>query len=49
MSTGALASATGLKRIVAYRHLADLEACGLFHSVMGQVSGRAARLWWRKS
>ena len=49
MSTSELATATGLKRIVAYRHLADLEACGLVHSVMGQVSGRAARLWWRKS
>ena len=48
-STSALARATGLKRIAAYRLLADLEARGWIQSVMGQVSGRAARLWWRKS
>ena len=49
MSTSALARATSLQRIAAYRHLADTEARGLVHSVMGQVSGHAARLWWRKS
>ena len=49
MSTSSLASATGLKRIAAYRHIADLQARGWIHSLMGQVSGRAARLWWRKS
>ena len=49
MSTSALASTTGFKRIVAYRLLADLEARAWIQSVMGQVSGRAARLWWRKS
>ena len=49
MSTSALARVTGLKRIAAYRLLADLEARGWIQSVMGQVSGRAARLWWRKS
>ena len=49
MSTSALARATGLQRITAYRLLADLEARGWIQSVMGQVSGRAARLWWRKS
>ena len=48
-STSALARATGLKRIAAYRHLADLEARGWIQSLMGQVSGRAARMWWRKS
>ena len=48
MSTSALATATGLKRIAAYRLLADMEARGWTHSLMGQVSGRAARLWWRK-
>ena len=49
ISTSALARATGLKRIAAYLHVADMEASGLVHSVMGQVSGHAARLWWRKS
>ena len=49
MSTSALARATGLKRIAAYRHLADMEARAWIQSVMGQVNGRAARLWWRKS
>ena len=49
MSTSAWAGATGLKRIGAYRLLADLEARAWIQSVMGQVSGRAARLWWRKS
>ena len=49
MSTSASARATGLKRIAAYRLLADLEARAWIQSVMGQVSGRAARLWWRKS
>ena len=49
MSTSTLATAAGLKRIAAYRLLADLEARGWIQSVMGQVSGRAARLWWRKS
>ena len=49
MSTSALARATGLKRIAAYRLLADMEACSWIQSVMGQVSGRAARLWWRES
>ena len=49
MSTSALARATGLKRIAAYRLLADMEACSWIQSLMGQVSGRAARLWWRKS
>ena len=50
-STSALARATGLKRIAAYRHLADMEARGGIHSLMvlGQVNRRAARLWWRKS
>ena len=48
-STNLLARATGLKRIAAYRLLADMEVCGWLQSVMGQVSGRAARLWWRKS
>ena len=49
MSTSALARATGLKHIAAYRLLADLEARSWIQSVMGQVSGRAARLWWRES
>ena len=49
ISTSALARATGLQRIAAYRLLADLEARGWIQSVMGQVSGRAARLWWRES
>ena len=49
MSTSALIRATGLKRIAAYRHLADMEARDWIHSLMGQVSGRAARLWWRES
>ena len=49
MSTSALARATGFKRLVTYRLLADLEARAWIQSVMGQVSGRAARLWWRKS
>ena len=49
MSTSALARATGLKRIAAYRHLAVMEARAWIQSVMGQVSGRATRLWWRKS
>ena len=49
MSTSALARATGLKRIAAYRLLADMEARAWIQSVMGQVNGRAARLWWRKS
>ncbi len=49
MSTSALATATGLKRIAAYRLLADMEARAWIQSVMGQVNGRAARLWWRKS
>ena len=48
-STSALARATGVKRIAAYRLLADMEACGWLQSLMGQVSGHAARLWWRKS
>ena len=39
MSTSALARATGLKRIAAYRHLADMEARAWIQSVMGQVSG----------
>ena len=49
MSTSALATATGLKRIAAYRLLADMEARGGIHSLMGQANRRAARLWWRKS
>ena len=49
MSTSAWAGATGLKRIAAYRHLADMEARDWIHSLMVQVSGRAARLWWRES
>ena len=49
MSTSALARATGLQRIAAYRHLADTEARSLVHSLMGQLSDSAARLWWRKS
>ena len=49
MSTSALARATGLKCIAAYGLLADLEARAWIQSVMGQMSGRAARLWWRKS
>ena len=48
-STSTLAGATGLKRIAAYRLLADMEARSWIKSVMGQVSGRAARLWWRES
>ena len=48
-STTALATATGLSRIVAYRLLADLEDCGSIHSVMERVNGRAMRLWWRGS
>ena len=48
-SASALARGTGLKRIAAYRLLADMEACSWLLSLMGQVSGRAARLWWRKS
>ena len=49
MSTSALARATGLKHIAVYRLLADMEARGWIHSVMGQLNGRTARLWWRKS
>ena len=49
MSTSALARAAALKRIAAYRHFADMEARGWIQSVIRQVSGRAARLWWRKS
>ena len=48
-STTALATATGLTRIVAWRLLADLEACGSIRSAMGRVNGRAVRLWWRGS
>ena len=47
-STAALATATGLSRIVAYRLLADLEVCGSIQSAMGRVNGRAVRLWWRQ-
>ena len=47
-STTALAAATGLSRIVAYRLLADLEVCGSIQSAMGRVNGRAVRLWWRQ-
>ena len=49
MSTSALARVTGLQRIAANRHLADMEACAWIQSVMGQVTGRAARLRWRES
>ena len=49
MSTSALARAAGLKRIVAYRLLAEMEARAWIQNVIGQVGGRAARLWWRKS
>ena len=49
MSTSTLATATALKRIAAYRHLADMEARAWIQSVMGQMSGRAARLCWRES
>ena len=49
MSTSALPRAAGRKRIAAYRLLADMEARGWIQSLMRQVSGRAARLWWRKS
>ena len=48
-STNVLARGTGLKRIATYRHLVDTEARGWIQSVKGQMSGRAARLWWRKS
>ena len=48
-ATTALAAATGLSRIVAYRLLADLEACGSIHSAMERVNERATRLWWRGS
>ena len=47
-STTALAAATGLSRIVAYRLLADLEVGGSIQSAMGRVNGRAERLWWRQ-
>ena len=49
MSTSALARAAGLRRIVAYRLLADMETRDWSQSVMGQVGGRAARLCRRKS
>ena len=49
MSAKTLARATGIKRVAAYRHLADMEARAWIHSLMGQVSGCAARLRWRKS
>ena len=49
VSTSALAKATGLKRIATYRLLADMEPRGWIQSIMGLMSGRAARLWWRKS
>ena len=49
MSTGVLARAAGLRRIVAYRLLADMETRDWSQSVMGQVGGRAARLCRRKS
>ena len=47
-STTALATASGLSRIVAYRLLADLEVGGSIQSAMGRVNGRAVRLWWRQ-
>ena len=43
-STSALATATGLSRIVAYRLLADLEVCGSIQSAIERVNGRAVRL-----
>ena len=49
MSTSALARATGLQRIAAYGLLTDMEACGWLQSLMGQVGGHAAHLWWSKS
>ena len=47
-STTALATASGLSRIVASRLLANLEVCGSIQSAMGRVNGRAVRLWWRQ-
>ena len=49
MSTTALAEATGLPRIVAWRLLAELEAFGSIQSTIERVNGRAVRLWWRGS
>ena len=48
-STTALAAATGLPRIVAWRLLADLKACGSIQSTIERVNGRAVRVWWRGS
>ena len=48
MSTTALAAATGLSRIVAWRLLADLEVCGSIQSAMGRVNGRAVNRRWRQ-
>ena len=48
-STSALAAATGLPRIVAWRLLAELEVFRLDPERHGRVNGRAVRLWWRKS
>ena len=48
-STTALADATGLSRIVAWRLLAELEACGSIQSAIERVNGRAMRVWWRGS
>ena len=47
-STTALAAATGLSRIVAWRLLAELEAFGSIRSAVERVNGRAVRLWWRQ-
>ena len=48
MSTNELAAATGVSRIVAWRLLAESEACGSIRSAMERVNGRAVRLWWRQ-
>ena len=48
-STTALATATGLPRIVDYRLLAELEAFGSIQSAIERVNGRAVRMWWRGS
>ena len=48
-STSALATATGVPRIVAWRLLSELEAFGSIQSAIERVNGRAVRLWWRGS
>ena len=49
MSATALAAATGLPRIVAWRLLAELQACGSIQSALERVSGRVVHYWWRGS